>query len=215
MNLNSAKALALRLMRKHRLIERGWQFHWNSNARRAGVCRVRRARLPAHVRLASGLSANLIQIGADQKQIELSRYWTRIHSRDLVEETILHEIAHALAGPEAHHGPAWKKIASCIGAKPQSCFVVARLAKKANYTVFCENCGHPQYLYKLSSIWRKRSCKFCGSSPIIFDHRRKVHFCFIFYSSLASRRMLTKKEFLSRLGRRLRLSKTTQPVNGS
>lgn len=39
-----------------------------------------------------------------------------------VIDTILHEIAHALAGPKARHGPEWKKIARKIGATPRACF---------------------------------------------------------------------------------------------
>ena len=38
-----------------------------------------------------------------------------------IADTILHEIAHALAGPAAGHGPAWKVIARKLGATPKSC----------------------------------------------------------------------------------------------
>ena len=37
-----------------------------------------------------------------------------------IRDTVLHEIAHALAGPEARHGRAWKAIASRIGATPRA-----------------------------------------------------------------------------------------------
>lgn len=36
-----------------------------------------------------------------------------------VKDTVLHEIAHALAGHEAKHGPVWQKIAKEIGANGQ------------------------------------------------------------------------------------------------
>lgn len=39
-----------------------------------------------------------------------------------IKDTILHEIAHALAGPKAKHGPKWKEIARRIGATPKACF---------------------------------------------------------------------------------------------
>lgn len=199
MNLNSAKSLALRLMRKHGLISQGWAFRWNNNARRAGVCKIRLARM-----LRPHILAQKAPI-PQQKRIELSRHWTRIHSPTQVKNTVLHEIAHALAGLQARHGSAWKEIAARIGAAPRSCFVDARLAKKPNYTIFCENCGRPHHLYKLSSAWRKRSCKICASAPIIFDHRRKMHFHYVTYSSLATRRRLTKRENLPKFGARLRL----------
>ena len=35
-------------------------------------------------------------------------------------DTILHEIAHALAGANARHGPAWKAIATRLGARPRA-----------------------------------------------------------------------------------------------
>ena len=37
-----------------------------------------------------------------------------------IRDTILHEIAHALAGPEARHGPEWKATARRIGATPRA-----------------------------------------------------------------------------------------------
>lgn len=37
-----------------------------------------------------------------------------------IEDTILHEIAHAIAGHEAGHGPAWKAVARRIGATPEA-----------------------------------------------------------------------------------------------
>jgi SprT protein len=34
------------------------------------------------------------------------------------KDTVLHEIAHAIAGSDANHGAAWKRVARSIGAKP-------------------------------------------------------------------------------------------------
>ena len=48
----------------------------------------------------------------------------RTHALDASEaeirDTILHEIAHALAGPEARHGARWKAVATRIGATPRA-----------------------------------------------------------------------------------------------
>ena len=48
----------------------------------------------------------------------------RTHALDAgeaeIRDTILHEIAHALAGPEAKHGPLWKATARRIGATPRA-----------------------------------------------------------------------------------------------
>ncbi len=57
---------------------------------------------------------------AKEKLIVLSRTHATQGAPDDVADTILHEIAHALAGPEAGHGPAWKAIARRLGATPAS-----------------------------------------------------------------------------------------------
>ena len=56
-----------------------------------------------------------------RKLISLSRMHAVNGPAALVTDTILHEIAHALAGPGAGHGPAWKVIARRLGATPKSC----------------------------------------------------------------------------------------------
>ena len=38
-----------------------------------------------------------------------------------IRNTVLHEIAHAIAGPETGHGPLWKATARRIGATPRAC----------------------------------------------------------------------------------------------
>ena len=73
-----------------------WTLRFGAARRRLGACFVR------------------------QKTIEIAR-WHAAHdeSRD-VTNTILHEIAHALAGAKAGHGPAWKAVARRIGATPRA-----------------------------------------------------------------------------------------------
>lgn len=61
------------------------------------------------------------QCDSRRKRILLSRHHAVMDPPMLVTDTILHEIAHALAGHEAGHGPAWKAIARRVGATPKSC----------------------------------------------------------------------------------------------
>ena len=49
-------------------------------------------------------------------EITLSRHFVDLNEAAEVEATILHEIAHALAGPRAGHGRRWQQIANRIGA---------------------------------------------------------------------------------------------------
>ncbi len=87
-------AMARRLMDEHGL--GAWTFAFLEAERRLGDCH---------------FEDRLIRIG-------------RGHALDAgeaeVRDTILHEIAHALAGPEARHGPAWKAAARRIGATPRA-----------------------------------------------------------------------------------------------
>lgn len=76
----------------------GWTFRWDRAVRRAGSCRYR------------------------DKTITLSKPIFRIESnRDEVLNTILHEVAHALVGHAAGHGPTWRAMAGQVGARPNRC----------------------------------------------------------------------------------------------
>ncbi len=56
---------------------------------------------------------------------------TRAHALDdddaQIRDTVLHEIAHAIAGPEAGHGPLWKVAARRLGATPRACVCKTRV----------------------------------------------------------------------------------------
>lgn len=80
------------------LTSNGWQFQWDRAVRRAGCCHYR------------------------NKTITLSLPIFSIEpNRDEALDMILHEVAHALAGYAAGHGPDWKKTATKIGARPVRC----------------------------------------------------------------------------------------------
>ena len=93
MDVTGARELARGLMDEHGLHR--WSLIFDSAKRRAGLCRY------------------------DTRTISLSRPLTALYSADEVRETVLHEIAHALAGPKAGHGPAWRRVAREIGATGQ------------------------------------------------------------------------------------------------
>jgi predicted SprT family Zn-dependent metalloprotease len=95
MDLTAAYDEATALLSRHGLV--GWRVELDTAKRRAGVCRFEEAVI--------GLSAPL----------------TRLHSEDEVHDTILHEVAHALAGPAAGHGPAWRAVAVRLGCRPRRC----------------------------------------------------------------------------------------------
>lgn len=57
------------------------------------------------------------------KRIELSFHFAERNSAEAIRQTLLHEIAHALAGPGHGHDAVWKQKCLEIGAKPERlCF---------------------------------------------------------------------------------------------
>jgi predicted SprT family Zn-dependent metalloprotease len=76
------------------------------------------------------------------KTIGLSRALVELNDRSQVEDTIRHEVAHALAGPEAGHGNVWKRTALAVGARPERCYSSAQVvAAPAPWFLLCEGCG--------------------------------------------------------------------------
>ena len=92
--LQEVAAQARALMDHHGLQE--WSLRFGNARRKLGECR------------------------AKEKLIVLSRSHALGGAPAEITDTILHEIAHALAGPKAGHGPAWKAIARRLGATPAS-----------------------------------------------------------------------------------------------
>ena len=68
-----------------------WSFGFDSAKKRLGVCKYA------------------------EHLISLSRYFVDLHSFEEIDQVIRHEIAHALAGSNAGHGPKWKKLATELG----------------------------------------------------------------------------------------------------
>lgn len=91
MQLATAEALALKLMKKHGLLAKGWTFEFDRAERRLGCTKYGR------------------------KAITISRFMTGVATAALVEQVILHEIAHALLPVGVHHGHEWEALAAKIG----------------------------------------------------------------------------------------------------
>lgn len=94
--LNEISNQARNLMDSHGLHE--WNLRFDESIRFLGKCNYR------------------------DKTVHLSRSHALDGKDTEIRDTILHEIAHAIAGPKARHGPKWKTIAKQIGAKPRASF---------------------------------------------------------------------------------------------
>ncbi len=77
----------------------GWSLHLDNAYKRAGAC------IPG------------------KKRIQLSRHHIKLNTKDIIMDTLLHEIAHAIAW-ERHesirHGAIWQSIAKALGATPKA-----------------------------------------------------------------------------------------------
>jgi predicted SprT family Zn-dependent metalloprotease len=74
------------------------------------------------------------------KRIELSRYFVELNSAEAIQETLLHEIAHALVGPGHGHDSVWKQQCLKIGAKPERlCYTVTM--PEGPWRAQCGYCG--------------------------------------------------------------------------
>ncbi|MDO4260249.1 MAG: SprT-like domain-containing protein [Actinomycetaceae bacterium] len=136
MNRQAARDLATALILQHGL--NGWTFVFDRARRRAGSC--------TH----------------STRTISLSGPLTDIRDEKWVRAVILHEIAHALVGPQHGHGPVWKRTAVAIGADPRSRIDSAEAPPAAPWVGTCPRCSAQRRLY--SAPRRVSSCGSCSST---------------------------------------------------
>jgi predicted SprT family Zn-dependent metalloprotease len=95
-----------------------------------------------------------------KRRITLSGPLTRLHDEDLVRDTILHEIAHALVGPSHGHDAVWKAKAREIGASDSRCFSSEAAKSLAPFVGTCSG-GHVVRRHKRPT--RLVTCAECSS----------------------------------------------------
>lgn len=137
---NELRTYALARLLEHGLWQDGWRFQWDNAKRRAGATKYKK------------------------KVITLSRPVCKLRTIEDAKETIRHEIAHALAGYEAHHNGKWKRIAVSVGAKPEACFTfTAEQEAKVKYSWYtvCRACGFKNGWHRRPRVLT-RSCPKCS-----------------------------------------------------
>jgi SprT protein len=104
------------------------------------------------------------------KTISLSRHLTSLMPVDEVRDTVLHEIAHALAGHAAGHGPEWQRIAKSIGCNGQRTYTATAETSVPHTWVGVCPVGHVVgKRYRRPS--QKRSCGKCSD---VYDERYMI-----------------------------------------
>jgi transposase len=116
MNIQDYQALADSLLAKHGLTAKGWSIGLDDSKSRFGICR---------------------QL---KKRISLSRHLITLNSIQAVTDTILHEIAHALAPARSYHNAEWQRIALSIGCNGERCYNNSVITPPKAYTGTCPNC---------------------------------------------------------------------------
>ena len=132
MKLDDARILAELLMEQRGLHE--WRFDFDRAKSRFGACHY------------------------FKRLITLSTELTQLNEEAEVEDVILHEIAHAIAGRLAGHGPAWKAVAEYIGARAERCYSNTRVhSPPPRWMGTCPSCGEVALRHRR----RKISCGWC------------------------------------------------------
>ncbi|GIF23732.1 putative SprT family Zn-dependent metalloprotease [Actinoplanes tereljensis] len=134
MDLTEAGQLAAGLMARHRLT--GWRLVFDSAKTRAGVCRY------------------------DRKEIGLSGPLISLYDVDRVTDIVLHEIAHALAGPRHGHDRVWKATARRIGCSGERCVPADAPGVDGPWVGVCP-AGHRTTAHRRPI--RVKSCRDCAT----------------------------------------------------
>ena len=124
---------AAALLRLH--LDPSWSFGFDSAKRRLGACNY------------------------TDKRITISRYLVPLLDDDEVHQTLLHEVAHAIAGPDANHGPRWLTIARELGYVGEARHAGPGAVDMAPWVGTCP-AGHVLYRYRKPS--RPLSCGHCA-----------------------------------------------------
>jgi hypothetical protein len=144
MDLKELEAIASREMTKHEL--HGWTFGLSHGKRQLGVCKYL------------------------QKRIEVAEYYALNTPQEAVLDTLMHEIAHAIAGPSAGHGPAWKAVAVRLGATPRACDNSDKTAMKpGDWQATCPACKKTVQRYKPPMNLSGYRCRCRFRSPLVFE----------------------------------------------
>lgn len=98
-----------------------WEFGFNANVSRAGVCFYPHAREPG--------------------RIELSVHFAAKNPDAEVLDTLLHEIAHALVGARHGHDAVWRAKCRELGARPEACYGDEVTMPRGRWRAACPTCA--------------------------------------------------------------------------
>ncbi|VTR92600.1 Uncharacterized protein OS=Phycisphaera mikurensis (strain NBRC 102666 / KCTC 22515 / FYK2301M01) GN=PSMK_31170 PE=4 SV=1: SprT-like [Gemmata massiliana] len=119
-----------------------WEFGFNANVRRAGVCFYPHAGEPG--------------------RIELSVHFASRNTDEEVLDTLLHEIAHALVGPRHGHDAVWRAKCRAIGARPEACYGEEIEMPRGRWRARCPGCTAEYDRHRRPARAEGWYCRPCG-----------------------------------------------------
>ena len=132
-DLERVRTWANALMALH--LEPGWTFGFDNAKTRAGLCNY------------------------TAKRITVSKYLAARYDDDEIHQVLLHEVAHAIAGTRAGHGPKWRAVGTEIGYVGKRLHDGAIADELAPWVGHCP-AGHVHYRYKRPA--RPLACRKCS-----------------------------------------------------
>lgn len=93
------------------------------------------------------------------RRISVSRYLAQSASDDDVHQVLLHEVAHAIAGARAGHGPQWRQIAADLGYDGGRTHSAPAATEHARWRGVCP-AGHE--IIRFRKPQRQTSCAHCS-----------------------------------------------------
>ena len=158
MNYDQATDITFELLAEHGLAVE-WAVGLNDSRSNSGTCNYTR------------------------RTIYLSRFFIDIESDESTLNTIRHEVAHALAGPRAGHGPRWRAIFLELGGDGQTVNYLSDEAKaefdaRAKWRGVCPvNSEHVVYRNRLTQSIRTAACAKHGgkfSDDLVLNWERQA-----------------------------------------
>jgi predicted SprT family Zn-dependent metalloprotease len=130
-----ARELACRLLAAHGL--KDWSFAFNRSKRQMGRC------------------------WYQARVIELSLHFVERNTLNLIRDTLLHEIAHALVGPGHGHNAVWKAMCLRVGAKPERISNEPDMPQ-GRWQAICGGCGMRHHKHRRPKQMKGWFCCRCG-----------------------------------------------------
>jgi predicted SprT family Zn-dependent metalloprotease len=146
------KEMCLDIMKNNKfqdLLDLGWTFKWGTAKLAAGVCRFKTNRMTGEIL---------------NKSITISKYCSERHTKEMIENTITHEIAHAIDVEQrgtSDHSFLWANIHKELGGNGERTYEDG-LNKEYLYVGVCETHGEIGGWFRKPKLGVIRSCKKCG-----------------------------------------------------